>query len=240
MRKIGSFTPLWNQEPFIGPHFELLTQLDRNVVCLQDGPLPQYKNEHGYDSKPDKSEKILRKYFPSVEIYRGHYPTNIDFGAELYNEGLRMMQDCDIVLRLDPDMLWNQKDWERMISFIRETDFDCYRMNFSRDSINYYMTWDFDHGLKDAQEFDALGVDPKKMFTGVLDYPAENQIVFGFDNWLCHHFRGWQKPKSTPPDWHKDKSMQVMLYGDMGSWYRCPLEIRQVILAWKENVALID
>ena len=48
MKKIGSITPIWNQELFIKPHFSMLKDLDRNLVLMQPGPLPQYKNEHAY------------------------------------------------------------------------------------------------------------------------------------------------------------------------------------------------
>jgi hypothetical protein len=177
MRKIGSITPLWNQELFIKPHFEMLSSLDRNLVLLQNQPLPSYHNEHGYSIKKDLSEEILHSQFPNVKIVPAMYPPELDFAAGLYNEGLAQMQDMDIVLRLDPDMLFTKRDWDNFIDYIRNTDFDCYKMDFKNDSINYYMTGDFEHGLKDAQEFDPLAVDPKKFFTGVLDYPAVNSTI---------------------------------------------------------------
>src|SRR4051812_24263612 len=145
MRKIGSITPLWNQELFIKPHFNMLKSLDRNLVMLHDRPLPSYKNEHGYSTKKDLSEQILKSQFPNVEIVKAMYPVELDFACGLYNEGLRLMQDCDIVLRLDSDMLFTQKDWDAFIQYIRETDFDCYRMDFEKDSINYYQTGRYDH-----------------------------------------------------------------------------------------------
>lgn len=238
-RKIGSLTPLWNQELFIKPHFEMLSKLDRNVVLMQPGPLPQYHKEHGYSRKKDLSEDILRKSFPNVEIYPGNYPTTMEFGSGLYNEGLAMMQDCDIVFRLDPDMLWTTVDWQRFIDFIQETNYDCYRMDFANDSINYYMTGDFYHGLKDAKEFDALAVNPKYFFTGVLDYPDHNTTVVDMPAWVCHHFRGWNKPKSTPnPEWlESDYAKQALLeYGDEGSWFECPFEIRTQMEEWIDEL----
>jgi hypothetical protein len=237
MRKIGTLTPIWNQELFIKPHFDLLSQLDRNVVLMQSGPLPQYYQEHGYSRKPDMSEALLEMYFPKVEIYPGAYPTNMDFASGLYNEGLAMMEDCDIVLRLDPDMLWTDTDWKAFINLLYSTDFDCYKMDFANDSINYYMTGDFNHGLKDAQEFDSLAVDPKKQFTGVLDYPSVNPTIIKLPDWMCHHFRGWQKPKSTPPDWaNKLPKEYIEKYGDKGEWFQCPEEIKETMMNWMEEL----
>ena len=237
MRRIGSITPLWNQELFIKPHFEMLKSLDKNLVLIQPQPLPSYKNEHGYSTKKDLSEDILRKYFPNVDIVPSYYPPEMDFGSGLYNEGLVQMQDFDIVLRLDPDMLFTKKDWDSFIDFIRNTDYDCYRMDFAKDSINYYMTGDFEHGLKDAQEFDALAVNPNTLFTGVLDYAAKNPIIFKQDGWMCHHFRGWNKPKSTPNDWDtRIEPAYLEQYGNKGEWFKCDPEVRANMEVWLKEL----
>ena len=242
MRKIGSITPLWNQELFIGPHFDMLKDLDRNLVLMQEKPLPSYHNEHGYSVKKDMSEALLKQLFPNVEIVKAMYPPELDFACGLYNEGLAQMQDMDIVLRLDPDMLWTQKDWKAFIELLRTTDADCYRMDFAHDSINYYMTGDYEHGLKDAQEFDPLAVDPKKFFTGVLDYPAVNNHIIKIDGWMCHHFRGWNKPKSTPPDWATTKVSPEYIeqFGDKGGWFKCDPEVRKKMEDWMKELSLLQ
>lgn len=234
-RKIGSLTPLWNQELFIKPHFAMLEKLDRNLVLIEAGPLPNYHKEHGYSVKKDLSEELIKRFFPKVEVKPGYYPTTLEFGAGLYNEGLLQMQDCDIVLRLDPDMIWKQEDFDRFIDLIRNTDYDCYRMDFHRNSINYYITGDFDHGLKDAYELDALAVNPKHLFTGVLDYPDHNTKVIDLSDWMCHHFRGWNKPKSTPPNWATDIVSQEYVL-DNGGWVSCPPDIRKTMEEWMQEL----
>lgn len=237
MRKIGSITPLWNQELFIKPHFNMLKDLDRNLVLVHDRPLPSYKNEHGYSTRKDLSEQILREQFPHVELVDALYPPELDFMAGLYNEGLRLMQDCDIVLRLDPDMLWNEKDWKAFVNLLRTTNNDCYRMDFANDSINYYMTGDFDHGLKDAQETDPLAVDPHRMFTGVLDYRGTNEAIIKLPGWMCHHFRGWNKPKSTPATWHQTvEEVYVKKFGNDGGWFKCDPEVRKNMEEWLQEL----
>lgn len=235
MRKIGSITPIWNQELFIGPHFDMLKSLDRNVVLLGNQPLPQYHNEHGYSYEADRSEKILRELYPHVEIYPSSWKE--EFGGGIYNEGLKMMQDYDIVLRLDPDMLWTEKDWKMFIDFIRNDDQDCYAMNFARDSINYYMTGDYAHGLKDAKEFDPLGVNPKYLFNdhGALNYPNNQCCILTFpDDWTCHHFRGWNKPKSVHSGWPDTPYAKEAFakYSENGKWYKCPEEIKEKMKNW--------
>jgi hypothetical protein len=252
MRKIGSITPIWNQELWIKPHFEMLSKLDKNVVVLHERPLPNYFKEHGYSTKPDLSEELIREMFPNVEIYKSEYPEGKEFGADIYNECLKYVQDCDIVFRLDPDMFFEDEVWEDLVNFVRESDFDCYRMNFARDSINYYMTGDFDHGLKDAQEMDPLAINPKyPLETPIItengestfymfQYPHGNETVINFDDFMCHHFRGWNKPKSTPnPEWKNSDYARtnLVLYGDDGDWFSVPERIKNKIESWLSELA---
>lgn len=243
MRRIGSITPIWNQELWIKPHFEMLSKLDKNVVVLCDKPLPNYHKEHGYSTEPDLSEEILRKKFPNVEIYNMTVPDGVEFGAWLYNECLPYVQDCDIVFRLDPDMFFEDSVWEHMLEYIRNTNYDCYRMDFAPDSVNYYMTGDFDHGLKDAQEHDMLAFNPHyplvSLPDGTLGYPHGNDTFFKFPGFFCHHFRGWNKPKSTPnPEWKNSDFARtaLALFGDGGDWYSCPESIKQKIEPWLEEL----
>ena len=147
------------------------------------------------------------------------------------------MYDCDIVFRLDPDMIWEDKDFDTIINYIKSTHFDSYRMDFAKDSINYYMTWDYEHGLKDAQEFDPLAVNPKIPFTGILEYTENNTDVMKL-GWTCHHFRGWNKPKSTPARWHLQPNAieAVKTFGDNGKWFVCPDVIKEKMESWKEKL----
>lgn len=237
MRKIGSITPIWNQEMFLKPHFEMLSKLDRNVVILQNHPLGNYWH-HGIGDTPDRSKKILEKYFPNVEVYRTKLDVR-EFSAALYNEGLEMMQDCDIVLRLDPDMLFVEKEWDDIITNLRNSDYDCYRMDFKENSINYYMTWDYEHGLKDADEHDALAVNPKQMFTGVLDYPDNNQIYLTGD-YICHHLRGWNKPNTVPDNWKDTESARIALnHTEDRKWHKLPQELIDKMEDWRKELETI-
>lgn len=231
-RKIGSLTPIWNHEIFIKPHFEMLSNLDRNVVLMQNHPLPNYVREHGIGVNPDSSRKILEENFSSVEILEGHYPLELEAGPELWNEGFRLMTDCDIVFRLDPDMFFTKRDWQALLDLIDETDFDCYRMDFHKDSINYYITGRFDMGLKDAWEVDPIAINPRFPLTetaGILEWPYDNWTMIKIPNWTCHHMRGWNKPKSFPQDWKPDNEKETLvMYGNKKRrWFVCPKEIQK-------------
>jgi hypothetical protein len=237
-RKIGSITLIWNQEMFLGPHFDMLKDLDKNVVFMQPGPLPNY-NKHGIGDTPDLSEEIIRKKYPYVEVYKSSYNPRLDFACGIYNECLSKVMDCDVVFRLDPDMFFLEKDWKALLDLIDSTDFDCYRMDFHNNSINYYMSWDYDHGLKDAREFDPLATNPKHKFQNVLDYPNDNYTIIDIPGWMCHHMRGWNKPKSCPPNWYLKPEYRDLPFdfGDSdGNWFSVPTEIRNKLEEWRKEL----
>jgi len=237
MRRIGAITPVWNQQAFIKPHFEMLKQLDKHVVMFQPGPLGQYQKEHGIGEKPDKSFSIIRKLFPEVTIKysKGHD----EFSHQLYNEILPHVQDCDIVFRLDVDMFFLQKDWDKLLNFIRSTEYDCYRVNFATHSPNYYV--DYDHGVMDALERDPIAFNPKLplIWDGTLSYPSYNQTTIGYDapgswkDWRMHHLRGWNKPKSTGDGWIEAHEEWVKQYGE---WFSLPRELKEKIELWQKQL----
>jgi len=246
-RKIGSLTPIWNQEMWIVPHFDMLEPLDKKVVLLQKQPLPNYHKEHGYSLKKDLSEHLLKVHFPDVEIYPSRFPEGLEFQADLYNDGLEYVEDMDIVFRLDPDMFFTDEVWKTLLEYIKTSNHDCYHMLFDRDSINYYMTGDFEHGLKDARELDVLAWNPQRALTkrewqdannpGVtlhsdLTCPWDTHHFIQFPGFLCHHFRGWNKPRSTPnPGWALRPETFELLekYGNGGQFYKTPLEIKNKV-----------
>lgn len=232
MRKVGAIVPIWNSEIFIGPHFELLSTLDKCVVMPQSKPLGDYAKQHGYTNTPDRSIELIRSYFPNV-IVLGQVESPTEFGADLYNPMLQHVRDMDIVFRLDPDMFWEKKDWNLMVDYIKETENDAYFMNFADKSINYYLTGSFDYGVKDAQESDTLAFSPNQNLEQILHYPAHNLAKMDFDNWTCHHFRGWGKPKSTDSVWEQKKQQFI----DGGyKFYSAPDEIRKNLKSWLKEI----
>lgn len=237
-RKIGSITCNWNGENLIIPHLKMLRSggIDKSIVLQGTAPWDDYKKEHGISSKPDRSEQLIREKFPEIKIYSA---CQNKYDAKLYNQGFDILSDCDIVLRLDSDMFFTKKDWEIFLIFINSTEFDSYRMNFKRDSINYYMSWDYDHGLRDALEFDPLAVNPKHKLQNLVDYPMENCIIMKFSDWACHHLRGWNKPKSCPSDWHLRPKNRILplKHGDgYGRWFKLPKEIKDGLENWHKEL----
>jgi len=235
MRKVGSITCNWNGERFIKPHLEMLRSygVDRSIVLQGTKPWGDYAKEHNLSSKPDKSEQIIRDNFPDVEIFKA---CQNKYSAELYNQGLEILKDYDIVLRLDYDMFLTKKDWKTFIDLIRETDYDLYKLDFATRTINYYL--DCDHGVMDAQEEDPIAMSPKGELANILDYVMKDRMPTMYfikdEDFTIHHFRGW-KGYGAKKDWVNGlipspygvyATSLIEEYNPDGKWLTAPKEIK--------------
>jgi len=224
MNKVASVTFIWNHEPFIIPHFNMISNLDHNFVFMGNKPMNSYIGEHGISSEPDNSKLLINQHFPHVEIHDNTWYEECNF--EAYNRIKEYVKDYDVVLRLDPDMLFTDKNWTQLINFLRTYKNDCFNLNFGKNTVNYYM--DFDHGLQDALEMDVIAYKPDKLFIAPLQYPAKNRYIISWNGFICHHFRGWNKPRSITREWpittYAKESFQ--LYSNNGDWFHCPEEIK--------------
>lgn len=219
MNKVASITPIWNQEPFILRHFEALKSFDANFVILQSQPLGAYHAEHGVKSVPDKSAELLLKHFPHVK-YIEQPEVVAEFGCDLFNQFLPDVQDYDLVVKLDLDMVFLEKDWHELVAILKTTDADCVRLNYKDNSYNYYV--DYEHGLKDALEVrEIIAFNPKKPLLPVLNYDAVKEIIV---NIPFHHLRGFNKPLTTHESLRKmEESGYVEQFG---GWKSAPQEIQ--------------
>jgi len=188
MRKIGSITPIWNNEIFIKPHFTMLSNLNRNVVILGEKPWDEYAKDFNISSVKDKSEEILKNDFPKVKIIKdrvGH------FCGGLFNQGLEELSDMDIVLKLDVDMLFEKKDWDRLIDFLSGTDYDAFRLDYYECSKTY--AYGTKCGSKHNEfEKDYIAVSPRNQFGSGLIYPSKKEYLINWPDFTCHHMRCWK------------------------------------------------
>jgi len=223
MKTICTITPLHSADIFIKAHFNMLSGVEKRVALIGTRPWPNYAQEHGI-TEGAKPEKILKKHFPDVEIK--YTDSVIDSGndmADFYNQFLDIAKEFDYVTRFDTDMLFTKSDWMKMIAFVKTHDYDFYRMNFAKNSINYY--YDFEHGLKDGLEADVMIIKTNNRFSPILKPTGRNGCLLSWDGWMCHHFRGWNKPKSTGDINKPNKYLQDIKTKD---WIKCPQEIREM------------
>jgi hypothetical protein len=224
---VGAVVANWNGDPFLIPHLKMLRAAGVDRIVLSQGPGPwakaalfppcsAYAKEH--DGSRDRAAAL-----GFVEIIDN--PLSTDFGAHVYNPGLRHLRDdCDMVFRLDSDMFLLPPDAALLVKLVRETDADCVRMDFQASTIDY--SGDFDHGTKAAREFDPIAVSPQKLFSGLLDYPAVKTMMVSVPN-IVHHFRGWKGfnewVNGTALDGHGQTRDQIReRFGNHGEFFRCP------------------
>lgn len=224
--KIGSMTICWNAEQFIKSNLEMLSGLDCNVVFMQKGPWPDYIKQHGVSIKPDRTREIIKKYFPKVEVYESRTdPAEGSRGDDLNQMLEKLRGRVDYAVRLDTDMFFTKSDFDRLISFVKNNSYDCYRLDFASCSVNYNGIGNFDHGLMDAVEVDPIVVNVQGEFGWLKDhyYPPskkEMDYLIHWEGFMCHHFRGW-KPK-----------VKV----DTTGTYKCPNEIKDAITSWQTKL----
>lgn len=220
MRKIGALVHNWNQEPYIEAYLNMLARhVDKIVVILHQVPLRQYEIEH-YGSRKDRSEEIIRKH-PSVEYYEHTFVG--EFCAEFLNTGLDRLKDCDIVMRLDSDMFLTDADMRRLVGFIRDTKYDCYRLDWAPYVINYYVTNRFDIGIFDSLEEDIpMAFNPREGLTHAVSYPEHNSYKIEWDGFRIHHLRGWRN--CFPEGWQNSPAADE-LRERYGNFVTLPTEI---------------
>lgn len=235
MRKVGAVCANWNGDPFLIPHLKMLRAAGVDRIVVSQGPGPWGKAAlyppcgayaKGHDGSADRARAL-----PFVEVIAN--PLSTEFCAEVYNPGLRhLAADCDIVLKLDSDMLMLPADAARFVEYIRKTAFDCYHLDFKVSTIDY--SYDFEHGTKTGVEFDIMVVAPQRMLSGdgLLDYPAVHRTSIVMPD-IIHHFRGWKGHNSwvvsgkTEGGFTADEMRQR--YGNNGEWYRCPELLREAV-----------
>lgn len=212
--KIGTITPSWNSEKFIIPHLRMITRLtDRNVLLQGTAPWPIYKAEHGLSDTPDSSEQLVKDNFPKVEIHTARIN---EYRADLYNQGLELLKDMDVVFKLDTDMFLTRKDWTMLIDFVKDNPADCYWLGWKEHCIDY--SYDLDHGKRSPEIGEPLAVSPKKRFHNYYDYPVENKIEIDIPI-VIHHLRGW-KGKGNSLEWVNSQNYD---------WIKAPKEIKRMI-----------
>jgi hypothetical protein len=216
MKKIGSITVVWNGEDFIGPHMDMLSVLDKNVVVLGRKPWANYQAEYGLSATPDRTRDILLEKYPNVVIVDDNVG---EFKAELYNQALSHLKDCDIVFKLDVDQFFTKQDFKRLLDFIQGNSYDCYRLNYEKCSTAYSVIGRFDTGIKNEKEHEVIAFNPDKELIGLTDYRAQNPYEIEWDDFSAHHFRGWKPNVTNSP---QDAILQ------------CPQEIKQNIENWRK------
>jgi hypothetical protein len=218
--KIASVTVIWNDEKFIRPHFKMISRFDFNVVLLGKRPFIDYRANGLVEDRPDGGEAILRAEFPHVHIisHDSDY-----FCGDLFNIGMEKARElgADAIVKLDPDMMISDRDWDSFVSQIRDNDdWDVLLLDYANNTIAYKK--DFDHGVP-ARIF-PIGMDPhvvridqKFIQDGVRIAATGRQRVL--KDIMVHHFTGFR------PCVDDVELKRVEGLPGFEGWTRCPEEI---------------
>jgi len=229
MKTICLVTALYSDDVFIKPHYKMAVGVDKRIALIGKRPWPVHEIDHGVVAGA-KPEEIIRKYYPDVEIrYTDLCADSSEHGiwetmANFYNHFIEIAKDYDYVTRFDVDMLFTEQDWNKMITFVKNNNYDYYRLNCENNSINYY--YDFEHGARDATEREPMVLKTNQHFKCLVETEGGNGYTMEWPEWTCHHFRGWNKPKTygdinSPPGYFQKMAKTT-------DFIKCPQEIRDL------------
>lgn len=210
--RIGLQTPSYNSEKWIYPFLKLSDGLlDKRVIVQGREPIKFVHQEHGLAMEPDRSEALIRKEFPDVDII---YQEKAEFGPHFWQQGHDHLKgDVDFILRFDSDEMLLRKDWERLVNWLRELkELGAMGVNFG-NAILY--TYDLDHGRKNPIDtwIETRGLDSMYKYEG-FGYWHGGQAMFDV---VVHHLTGFKRGD-------KDKE----LIKQSTDWVKCPKEIRDL------------
>jgi hypothetical protein len=208
---------------YIVPHLRMYTGVDKNFALFVDKPIEGGSVGHG---EPDNTEELIRTHCPDVEI---HHTDENKWGSSIFNQMIELAKDYDKVVMFHADVVMDAENWERFRKYVLETDFDVYKLDMTKCTINYYH--DFEHGLRDCEDIEPVAVKSTTRFDGIYTI-APNAKVDTIDWMTVHHFTGW-KGIFTTKEWLEGKvpSESRRYIHDMTTeWTPCPEHIRAMFL----------
>lgn len=188
MNRIGLATPSWNTEEWIYPFLKLSDGLlDRRVIVQGKEPLKSYVQEHNTSTEPDRSEALIRKEFPDVEII---YQEKAEFGPHFWQQGHDYLKgDCDFILRFDSDEMLTREEWVKLVEFLREVDdLDALAINFGKSILHSH---GFNSGVKNPNDpwIETRGLHSRHNYQG-FGYFIGAQHLYDV---VVHHFTGLKR-----------------------------------------------
>lgn len=228
--KIASITPIYSAEPFVRGHFNMLKDLDINIVLDGQIPFKDYLAAGIYKQQKDNAINIIKEEYKHVHVI----PHNFEYlCGDLFNLGLNYAKTlgADVIIKLDPDMFLTKKDWDLLINKIKAGDYDKMTLDFRKCTVVYKTVWsnypklDFKHGVScDVFDVgnDTLVAKTEQRF--VQDdqriYTTGNRdVLIDWDDFVIHHFSGFK------PNCDENELKRIETLTRFNGWVDCPQEI---------------
>lgn len=227
--KIGAVVPVYNRERYIGPFLEMMD--DFGVTCavtLGDGP---WTSQGGDEIKqPDKTERILDKYFSHMRILKGTYNHHKDS----LNRGIERLQDCDIVFVNDCDMFITKKDWNDGLDFILDNwnNYEIFAINFEKMIKEYYFSHLYGRVAKPGGYPPIMAIKSKVRMKSMIKTHGGEQIVWDVETIKYHHMR-YCKPTGSGKKYSNKPTSESY---NMKDFTPVPKEITDRIEKWESIV----
>lgn len=222
---IAAVTIVRDSEKYIIPHLKMYEGVQQNIALFVDAPIQGGSVGH---KGADSSEELIREHCPDVEI---HHTTANQWGASLFNIALGL-SECDKTVLFHADVVLSPENWEKLRELLLTTDYDVYRLDMSKCTINYYR--DFEHGVRDCVDNEPIAFKSAVRLGGIYDLP-DGASVFTIDkDFENHHFTGWKGVFITD-EWlngaiASESNVYIHDLKPKDGWIPCPPEIRALFL----------
>lgn len=220
--RVGAAVPVYNRERFIGPYLEMLLDFGvKPVVTLGDRAWVDFQSS---ENVPDRTELILEKYFPQVEIIRGTFSHHRDS----INTALTKLGDTDLRLVNDCDMFITRNDWEEFLKFVNDNHtYEVYSTNFEKMIIEYYYDWRYGKAALPGGDPPIVAMKRMVEFRHMTRTTCDNEIVWDVEGPKWHHMRFCQKGR-------QDRRCNEPT-GDLHDYKQAPVEVVDRLVKW-ENI----
>lgn len=220
--KIASITPIYNCENFLRPFFKQLSVFDENIVLLGNEPFADHVAAGFVSKERDNSEIILRTEFPRVKIYNHDFKY---YDGGLFNFAIDKAKElnCDVIIKLDPDMFFEKKSLDILLDKVKTTSYSTLLLDMRYKTMVYEE--DLDHGV--PQSLWNVGNEPfivktneKFIVDGTNIKTTGDQSLIDWDGFVIHHLSGFKR--------HDVSKIEKM--SEFPGWKSAPLEIKQLFI----------
>ncbi len=197
-------TPVYNAERWIYPFLKLTPGLDRQVLVLGENPTAWVQKEYGLSSELDRTERIVRKHFPEVEIIKQR--SNVR-DANFWNQGHEYLaSDCDFIFRFDSDEMMMPYHWNLLLDRVKSNDEKSISIDFGKNGVLFHHPNDLVHGVMHPEDsfIETRGLRSELRYDGFGAFDLSTSFLFSPPRYMIYHYQGWkggEKSKELRNDW---------------------------------------